>query len=170
MTISLIYAYIQYDVEQLAERYADAWTPDPEMRFKLTLRSDEGDEADLMRRLIDTACSRLGASLQKYLQNNPADADDSLRNDKKRDYRLRDTKADGQAVADLMHWCAVRYAIAEWCRMQGKYGEADAEAAEAATMTASLTESLRRGSMPMKEGKAQKVEEDKIFVHYGKEG
>lgn len=170
MTISLIYAYIQYDVEQLAERYADAWTPDPEMRFKLTLRSDEGDEADLIRRLIDTACSRLAASLQKYLQSDKSDADDSLRNDDRRDYQLKGDNADGQSVADLMHWCAVRYAIAEWCRMQGRYREADAEAAEAATLTTSLTDSLRRGSMPMKEGKAQKVEEDKIFVHYGKEG
>lgn len=171
MRITLNYDYLRYDVEQMVERYSQARIDDSEKRYKANLRSENANEADMIRRLIVSAAGRLRQTIEKYLLVNTADGDNELGAEMVWEYAFKNpVRADGNALAVTMHMLVVRYAMASWCSMQGFMREADAELSQADRHEASLTESLRRGSMPMKEGKAQKVEEDKIFVHYGKEG
>lgn len=169
MTISLIYSYLRYDAEQLMERYSAAWYENPTERFNANLRSTEPDEADLIRRLVTTACSRLRTELHKYLHHDTGDADDTLRTDKSIEYRFKRANTSGQALADLMHWCVVRLAMSAWCKMQGRYNEANNEAAEAGELLSSMLNKIRSSSMPVKDGKTQPIPEDIIYIHYGQQ-
>jgi hypothetical protein len=174
MRITLNYDYLRYDVEQMVERYSQARIDDSEKRYKANLRSENANEADMIRRLIVSAAGRLRQTLAGYLRIEIEEDDEAtsdLGAESIWEFNFKPSvRADVNAMAVVMHHITVRYAMASWCSMQGFMREADAELSQADRHEASLTESLRRGSMPMKEGKAQKVEEDKISVHYGKEG
>lgn len=169
MTVSLIYSYLRYDAEQMIDKYATTWIESPTERFKSNLRSEELDEADLLWRLIATTSSRLHTELGKYLHRESNDATNAMREGGRRDYKFKHPSADGQSLADLMHWYVVRHVVAAWCMMQGRYKEAEVENLEADNILSSLIETLRKGSMPMKQGKAAPIPEDIIYIHYGTE-
>lgn len=150
--ITLLYPSLLYDTEQLIEQYSLSWYENPEERFEANLRMQEGTEGDLLRRLVMTGCSRLKQRLNRYLEQDAYDADDSQRNDKQTDYLLK-CDADGQAMADLMHWYVVRYALSEWCKMRGHYKEASAEGEELKESESAILAQLKKSGMPRKMGK-----------------
>lgn len=170
MTIRLLYKYLCYDIEQLMERYSLAGIDNPDKRYEANLRSEDANEGDLIRRLVLTGCSRLRSALAKYLLRNAVDATDTLGENASWDYTFKPSvNADGQMLADLMHWAVVRYAMSAWCKMQGAYREADKETGEAEMQVASILETVKQLDMPMKQGKREPVPEDIIYIHYGEE-
>lgn len=169
MTIRLLYKYICYDVEQLMEQYSNAKIEDPGKRYEANLRSEDANEGDLIRRLVLTGCSRLRSLLAKYLLRNAVDATDTLGENASWDYTFKPSvNADGQMLADLMHWAVVRYAMSAWCKMQGAYREADKEIEDAELQVTSILDAVKQLDMPMKQGKRVPAE-DIIYIHYGKE-
>jgi hypothetical protein len=169
--ITLLYQYLAYDIEQLLEQYATARIEDTERRHEANLRRAESHEGDLIRRLALTGCSRLRSLLAKYLLRNAVDATDALGENASWNYTFKPSvNADGQMLADLMHWAVVRYAMSAWCKMQGAYREADKETEEAELQVASILETVKQLDMPLKMGKAEPVPEDIIYIHYGEEG
>lgn len=170
MTIRLEYQYLAYDIEQLLEQYTSAQIEGTEKRYEVNLRRAESHEGDLIRRLVLTGCSRLRSLLAKYLLRNVVDATDTLGENASWDYTFKPSvNADGQMLADLMHWAVVRYAMSAWCKMQGAYREADKETEEADLQIASILEAVKQFDMPMKQGKIEPVPEDIIYIHYGEE-
>lgn len=170
MTIRLEYRHLGYDIEQLLEQYTSAQIEDADRRHGANLRSEDANEGDLIRRLVLTGCSRLRSLLAKHLLRNAVDATDALGENASWDYTFKPSvNADGQMLADLMHWAVVRYALSAWCKMQGAYREADKEAEEAELQVASILEAVKQLDMPMKQGKREPVPEDIIYVHYGEE-
>lgn len=149
MTISLLYTYLQYDVEQLIEQYSRVWIADSGDRFEANLRSEEDNEADLIRRLIQTGCARLRRLLHRYIDKEPYEADNKLRNEAEAFY-LGATSVDGQSMADLMHWYVVRDALSVWCKMQNHPKEADLERGELKELEGELLDTVRWGAMPKK--------------------
>lgn len=169
MTIRLLYKYLCYDVEQLMEQYSNAQIEDPEKRYEANLRSEDANEGDLIRRLVLTGCSRLRSPLAKYLLRNVVDATDALGENASWDYTFKPSaNADGQMLADMMHWAVVRYAMSAWCKMRGAYKEADKEAEDAELHMEAILNALRQLDMPMKQGKRLPAE-DIIYIHYGEE-
>lgn len=169
MTIRLLYKYICYDVEQLMEQYSNAKIEDPGKRYEANLRSEDANDGDLIRRLALTGCSRLRSALSKYLLRNAVDATDTLGEEASWDYTFKPSaNADGQMLADLMHWAVVRFAMSAWCKMQGAYREADKETEDAELQVTSILDAVKQLDMPMKQGKRVPAE-DIIYIHYGKE-
>lgn len=170
MTVKLLYKYLCYDVEQLVDKYVKGQIEGAEKRYEANLRSDDANEGDLIRRLVLTGCSRLRSLLAKYLLRNAVDATDALGENASWDFTFKPSvNADGQMLADLMHWAVVRYAMSAWCKMQGAYREADKEAEEAELQVASILETVKQLDMPLKMGKTAPVPEDIIYIHYGEE-
>lgn len=170
MTIKLLYKYLCYDVDQLVDKYVKGQIEGAEKRYEANLRSDDANEGDLIRRLVLTGCSRLRSLLAKYLLRNAVDATDTLEENASWDYTFKPSvNADGQMLADLMHWAVVRFAMSAWCKMQGAYREADKEIEEAELQVASILEAVQQLGMPMKQGKTAPVPEDIIYIHYGEE-
>ena len=168
MTIRLLYKYLCYDAEQLIEQYSNAQIEDPGKRYEANLRSEDANEGDLIRRLVLTGCSRVRSLLAKYLLRNAVDATDALGENASWDYTFKPSvNADGQMLADLMHWAVVRYAMSAWCKMQGAYREADKEAEEAELQVTSILEAVKQLDMPLKMDKREPVPEDIIYIHYG---
>ena len=66
-----------------------------------------------------------------------------------------------------MHEYVVRHALSQWCKMQGHYKEADAEAREVAGLEESLLTELARGAMPKKHRVV--IERDEVYLHYAYE-
>lgn len=169
MTIRLLYKYICYDVEQLVDRYVKGQIEGTEKRYEANLRSEDANESDLIRRLVLTGCSRLRSLLAKYLLRNAVDATDDPGENASWDYTFKPSvNADGQMLADLMHWAVVRYALSAWCKMQGAYREADKETEDAELQVTSILDAVKQLDMPMKQGKRVPAE-DIIYIHYGKE-
>lgn len=169
MTIRLLYKYICYDVEQLVDRYVKGQIEGTEKRYEANLRSEDTNESDLIRRLALTGCSRLRSALSKYLLRNAVDATDTLGEEASWDYTFKPSvNADGQMLADLMHWAVVRFAMSAWCKMQGAYREADKETEDAELQVTSILDAVKQLDMPMKQGKRVPAE-DIIYIHYGKE-
>lgn len=170
MTVKLLYKYLCYDVEQIVDKYAKGQIEGAEKRYEANLRSEDANESDLIRRLVLTGCSRLRSLLAKYLLRNAVDATDALGENASWDYTFKPSiNADGQMLADLMHWAVVRYALSAWCKMQGAYREADKETEEAELQVTSILEAVKQLDMPLKQGKAEPVPEDIIYIHYGEE-
>lgn len=155
----------------MIDKYAKTWHQDPTERFDANLRGEEEGEADLLRRLVMTGCSHVRVLLAKYLKSNAVDATDALGEAASWAYEFKPSvNADGQMLADLMHWYVVRQAMASWCMMQGRYNEAEAESAQAEELATSILDNVKRKEMPMKLGKAEPIPEDIIYIHYGTEG
>lgn len=169
MTIRLLYKYICYDVEQLVDRYVKGQIEGTEKRYEANLRSEDANDGDLIRRLVLTGCSRLRSLLAKYLLRNAVDATDDPGENASWDYTFKPSvNADGQMLADLMHWAVVRFAMSAWCKMQGAYREADKEIEDAELQVTSILDAVKQLDMPMKQGKRVPAE-DIIYIHYGKE-
>lgn len=171
MKIVLLYEFLRYDIEQLIHRYAKS-IEDMESRYEAEIRTDDDNdfsEQDMMMRLITTGCSRVRAVVMRYLENKVGDADDKLSDEESWEYDFKPTViADGQMLAELMHWMVVRYAIAAWCKMRGALEASESEMAEAQLQGEMLTEALKRSKMPMKQGKRMPVPEDIITIFYNK--
>lgn len=166
--ITLLYQYLAYDIEQLLEQYTSARIEGAEKRYEANLRRGDANEGDLIRRLVLTGCSRLRSLLAKYLLRNTVGATDALGENASWNYTFKPSvNADGQMLADLMHWAVVRYALSAWCKMQGAYREADKETEEAELQVTSILEAVKQLDMPLKQGKAEPVPEDIIYIHYG---
>ncbi len=164
MKIILKYKYLSYDVEQLLHKYSRFRIEDAEKRYEADMRVSDKNEGDLIRRLLLTGASRLRRRLAKYIRNNVVDAIDSLGDNTGWEYQFLDSvDADGQMLADLMHWMVVRYAISGWLRMIGAYAEADKEGAEADKLETDIVDAVNRIKMPMKEDKPQPIEESVYF-------
>lgn len=156
MKIALNYDYLRYDVEQLVHKYSYARIDNTEKRYEANLRSEDTNDADLIRRLIMSAAGRLRQTLSCYLDFTPepsepgsacdgtvtSDLDPSLNQIK---FTFKSSVyADCESLANVMHLLVVRYAISSWCAMQGYASEAEREITDANRYELDLKESIRR--------------------------
>jgi hypothetical protein len=150
MRVTLNYDYLRYDVEQMVERYSQARIDDAEKRYKANLRSENANEADMIRRLIVSAAGRLRQTLAGYLrieieEDDEATSDLGAESIWEFDFKPS-VRADVNAMAVVMHHITVRYAMASWCSMQNFLTEAGNEIAEADR----YEEELKRGITRLK--------------------
>lgn len=117
MTITLLYKYIHYDVDQLTWRYGKTHTADEENKeISQTTLTNESD-SNLVLRWAVTGTARLRRILHKYITEKIVDANDTLPTTKESwGFTFNeDVTADGHALAELMHWFVVRWCIYQWC-------------------------------------------------------
>lgn len=154
MKIELHWKYIHYDIDQLTWRYSKTHTTDEENKeIGQTSAADESD-TNLLKRLAITGTARLRRILSDYIAAKVEDADDTLPESKTTwGYNFNaDVEADGHALAELMHWFVVRFAIWQWCKMFAP-DQAPMEEAETKGLEKDLKKMVKGGGsgMPTKE-------------------
>lgn len=169
MTIKLLYTYLAHDVMQLTTRYAEARAKEPDTRDLAQMGDGQSDQ-ELIMRFIMTGAARLRRVLRGKLVTPTEDATDILptsdtpKGERPKtdswEFTFNDTaeEADGEALAGLMHWFVVRWAVSEWCRM---FSPNDLPIAKQDTKDTEneIDELLSEVAMPTKE-RAAKTTED----------
>ena len=173
MEIRLLWKYLHYDVDQLTWRYGKTHTADEENKEISQTALGESD-TNLVRRLVITGTARLRRILADYITEKTEDANDTLPLDKT-DWSFTfnaDVTADGHALAELMHWFVVRFALCQWCKMFAPK-QAPMEEREVKDLKKDLEKMLEGGdsAMPMKEALTTPDDglEDEIVITYTSE-
>ena len=116
MIVELIYKYLRYDIEQLTYRYGKARQNDNAELFDLTaLEGDDTSDDNLMQRFCLTGVAKLRMLLKDHLEKYTDDANDVLNDDTKWTFKFTSDEYDATALASLMHWFVVRWALWQWC-------------------------------------------------------
>lgn len=164
MTIKLLWRYLNYGVGQLTNRYAQARLSDnPEQRDTADLSGSNASDTALVRRLVSTGASKLSKILSQYIEVSPTNADDTITEDSEWSYTFsKPLQVDGWALAGLMHWFIVRFAVKEWLKTFGFANEARLEAKELEDAEKELKQMLSESAMPVKDNSLYKIAEDVI--------
>lgn len=164
MQIKLFWKYLNYDVGQLTNRYSHArLSENPELRDGADLSGDNTSDTALVRRLIITGASRLSKILSNYIEVSPVGSNDRLTEDSEWIYTFsKQLNVDGWALAGLMHWFIVRFAVKEWLKTFGFANEAIHENKELEDAENELKQMLSESAMPVKDNSRYKIVEDVI--------
>lgn len=150
MKITLLLKYIKYDVWQLTHRAGQVRITDPELKDLAQMDDNESDE-HLILRLALTGTARLRHFLKDYIERKGEDATDELPEGKQSwSFTFREDKADSHALAELMHWFVVRYAVYEWMGLFAPSEQAAARA-ELEDVADEIKEAMQDSDMPTKE-------------------
>ena len=116
MTITLLWKYIHYDVDQLTWRYGKTHMADEENKEVSQTNLNESD-TNLVLRWAVTGTARLRRILSDYISGKTENANDTLPTEKTSWGFIfnDDVTADGHALAELMHWFVVRWCVYQWC-------------------------------------------------------
>lgn len=173
MTIKLLWKYLHYDVDQLTWRYGKTHNADEENKEISQTALGESD-TNLVKRLVITGTARLRRILADYITEKSVDANDTLPLDKT-DWSFTfnaEVAADGHALAELMHWFVVRFALWQWCKMFAP-DQASMEEREMKDLKKDLDKMLEGSdsAMPMKEALATIDDglEDEVVIIYESE-
>lgn len=149
MTITLYYKYLKADINQHTYRFSNK-IEDAEVRSDA--QSDERTtDMEFYRRKIEEAIAHLKLLLKDHLLE-PQPSGDDILNTEKYAWQLNidDTiKADANAIAELMHWYVVHYAVLEWAEMYA-VDAVSTLASELSSAEESLTDALYNISLPTK--------------------
>lgn len=116
MRIKLLAKYIAHDVRQLTYRYAVGRFEEDEKRMDAQIGENDSDD-QLILRYIYTGTAKLRMILKDHIEQKHEDADDTLANKTEWGFTFKEEFADSHALAELMHWFVVKFALAQWVKM-----------------------------------------------------
>lgn len=166
MRIKLIAKYLAHDIRQITYRYASARNEDYEKRLESQFGEDESD-SQLILRYLYTGTAKLRMLLKERIEQKHEDADDTLAEKAEWGFNFKENYADSHALAEMMHWFVVRFAVAQWAKTYSPNDAALAEG-ELSDIEDELKDWLD-DAMPMKEHRSRPDEVEEIVICYGEE-
>lgn len=167
MKITLLLEYLRYDVWQLTHRAGQVRIDEPETKDLAQMDDNESDE-NLILRFVLTGTAKLRHLLKDWLERKSEEASDELPEGKQSwSFTFREDKADSHALAELMHWFVVRYAVYEWMGLFSPSEKASAKA-DLDGVADEIKDALQGSDMPMKERRdiSDPAEEYEVEITY----